>query len=50
MQRFRDLDIVSFVRISRLDCIGHVNIMDIKRKISQVSKDKHLEIILREVD
>jgi len=35
MQLFRDLDIVLFVRIIRLDCIGHVNRMDITRKISQ---------------
>ena len=49
-QLFRVLDIVSFVRIGRLDCIGHVNRMDINRKISHVFKDMYLEIILREVD
>ena len=33
---FGDLDILSFVRISRLNCIGHVNRMDRKRQVSQV--------------
>ena len=33
---FGDLDILSFVRISRLSWIGHVNRMDSKRKVSQV--------------
>jgi hypothetical protein len=28
MQLFGDLGILSFVRISRLNCIGHVNRMD----------------------
>jgi hypothetical protein len=36
MQLFGDLDVLSFVRISRLDWIGPVNIMDSKRKVSQV--------------
>jgi len=36
MQLFRDLDVLSFVRISRLNWIGHVNGMDSKRKVSQV--------------
>ena len=31
-----DLDILSFVRISRLNWIGHVNGMDSKIKVSQV--------------
>jgi len=32
----RDLDILLFVRISRLSWISHVNRMDSKRKVSQV--------------
>ena len=36
MQLFGDLDNLSFVRISRLNRIGHVNRMDSKRKVSQV--------------
>jgi hypothetical protein len=32
MQLFGDLDILSCVRISRLEWIGHVNRMDSKRK------------------
>ena len=38
MQLFGDLDIrvLSFVRISWLNWIGHVNGMDSKRKVSQV--------------
>jgi hypothetical protein len=36
MQPFGDSDILSFVRISRLNWIGHVNRMDSKRKVSQV--------------
>jgi len=36
MQLFGDFDILSFVRISRLNWIGHVNRMDSKRKVSQV--------------
>ena len=36
MQLVRDLDILSFVRISRLNWISHVNRMDSKRKVSQV--------------
>jgi hypothetical protein len=36
MQLFGDLDILSFVRISRLNWIGHVDRMDSKRKIIQV--------------
>jgi hypothetical protein len=36
MQLFGDLDILSFVRVSRLKWIGHVNRMDSKRKVSQV--------------
>jgi hypothetical protein len=36
MQLFGDLYTLSFVRISLLNWIGHVNRMDIKRKVSQV--------------
>jgi hypothetical protein len=36
MQVFEDLDILSFVRISRFNWTGHVNRMDSKRKVSQV--------------
>jgi hypothetical protein len=36
MQLFGDLDVVSFVRISQLNWIDHVNGMDKKRKVSQV--------------
>jgi hypothetical protein len=36
MQLFGDLDILSFVRISRLNWIGRVNRMDSERKVSQV--------------
>jgi hypothetical protein len=36
MQLFGDLDILSFVRITWLNWIGHVNRMDSKRKASQV--------------
>jgi hypothetical protein len=36
MQLFGDLDILPFVRISRLNWIGHVNRMDSTRKVSQV--------------
>ena len=36
MQLFGDLDIFSFVRISLLTWISHVNRMDSKRKVSQV--------------
>ena len=39
MQLFRDLGIFSFFRISQLNWIGHVNIMDSKRNISQVVKN-----------
>jgi len=34
MQLFGDLDILSFVRISRLNLISHVSRMDSKRKVS----------------
>ena len=33
---YGDLDILQFVRISRLNGIGHVNRMDSKRKVSKV--------------
>jgi hypothetical protein len=36
MQLVRGLDILSFVRISRLNWISHINRMDSKRKVSQV--------------
>jgi len=36
MQLFGDLDALSFLRISRLNWIGHVNGMDSKRKVSHV--------------
>jgi hypothetical protein len=36
MQPFGDLDILSFVRISRLNWIGHVNRMDRKRTVIQI--------------
>jgi hypothetical protein len=36
MQLFGDLDVLSFVRRSRLNWIGHVKRMDSKRKVSQV--------------
>jgi len=36
MHLFGHLDILSFVRISQLNWIGHVNKMDSKGKVSQV--------------
>jgi hypothetical protein len=36
MQLFGDLDILSLVRVSRLNLIGYINRMDSKRKVSQV--------------
>jgi hypothetical protein len=36
MQKFEDLDILSFVRISRLNGTGHVKRMVSKRKVSQL--------------
>jgi len=36
MQLFGYLDILSFVRVGRLNWIGHVNVMDSRRKVSQV--------------
>jgi hypothetical protein len=33
---FEDLDILSFVRVNRLNWIGHVNRMDSNGKVSQV--------------
>ena len=36
MQLFGDLDILSFVGISRFNWIGHVSRIDSKRKVSQV--------------
>jgi hypothetical protein len=40
MQLFGDLDILSSVRISRLNWIGCLNRMDSKRKVSQVLNNK----------
>jgi len=40
MQLFGDLDIISFVRISWLNWIGHVNRMNSKRKVSEVFNNK----------
>jgi len=45
MQLFGNLDLLSFVRVRRLNWIGHVNRMDSKSEVSQVFK-----VILREVD
>jgi len=39
LQLFGDLDMLSFVRISRLNWIGDVNRMDSKRKASQAFND-----------
>jgi hypothetical protein len=36
MQLFGDLDILSFVRVGRLNWIGNVNRMDSKSKVSKV--------------
>jgi len=36
MQLFGDVDILSFVIVSQLNWIGHVNRMEGKRKVSQV--------------
>ena len=38
--QFGDLDILPFVRISWLNCIGHVNRMDSNIKVSQVFNNK----------
>jgi len=45
LQLFGDLDMLSFVRINRLNWIGHVNGMDAKRNVRPV-----LTIILTEFD
>jgi hypothetical protein len=37
---FGDLDLLSSVRISRLNWIGRLNRMDSKRKVSQVLNNK----------
>jgi hypothetical protein len=47
MQLFGDLDILSFVRISRLNSIGHVNRMVSKRKVSQLFSNNPLGSPLR---
>jgi hypothetical protein len=36
VKHFGDLDILSFVRVSQLNCIGHVNRIDSIGKLSQV--------------
>jgi len=36
MQLFGDLDMLSFVRTSRLNWVGHVNRLDSERKVSEV--------------
>ena len=36
MQPFGDVDILSFVRMGRLNWIGHVNRMDRERKVSKI--------------
>jgi hypothetical protein len=41
MWLFGDLDILSFVTISRLNWIGHINKMDSKRKVCQVFNNNH---------
>ena len=44
---FRDLDILSFVRVSRLEWIGHVNRIYSKKKVSQVLNNNPLARWLR---
>jgi hypothetical protein len=44
---FGDLDVLSFVRISRLNWIGHVNRMDKKGILSQVFNNNPQGIRLR---
>ena len=39
MQLIEDLDLLSFVRICRLNWIGHVNRMGSRGKVSQVFKN-----------
>jgi len=43
MYLFGDLDILSFVRISQLNWIGHVNRMDSKSKVKE-SKRKAIQV------
>ena len=43
MQLFGDLDIHSFVKISRLNWIGRVNRTDSKRKVSLVFSNNNLQ-------
>jgi hypothetical protein len=45
MQPFGDLDILLFVRIGWLNWIGHVNRVDINKRVV-----KFLKIILKEAD
>jgi len=45
MQLFRDLDIFLFVRIDWLNWIGHVNRIDVNRRVV-----KFLKTILKEAD
>jgi ATP-dependent helicase/DNAse subunit B len=39
LRKFEDLDIVSFVRKSRLNLIGHIKRMVSNRKVSQLFKN-----------
>ena len=39
MQLFGDLDILSFVKISRFNWFGHVSRMDSQRKLSHLFKN-----------
>jgi hypothetical protein len=48
MQLFGNLDILSIVRLSRLNWIGHVNRMDSKRKVSQAFNNNPQGSRLRE--
>jgi hypothetical protein len=47
MQLFGDLDVLSFVRISRLNWTGYVNNMDTKRKGSKVFNSNPQGSLLR---
>jgi len=47
MQQFGDSDILSFARTCRLNCFGHVNRIDSKRKVSQVFNNNPQGSLLR---
>jgi len=47
MQLFGDLYVLSFARTCRLNCIGHVNGIGIKRKVSQVFNNNRQGSLLR---